>query len=71
MPTNRAGARHALAALDLARDAITGSPFDVVLGNLTGALLLIREVAGLSRLSRAPGGHIIVSGFMTDEDATP
>lgn len=55
-----------LAAVDLSHTpAITGAPFDVVLANLTDALL-IREAATLAR-ALALGGHLIASGFMAED----
>lgn len=52
-----------LAAVDLTRSpAIDGAPFDVVLANLTDALL-IREAGALAG-TLALGGHLIASGFM-------
>lgn len=44
---------------------ITGAPFDIVLANLTGALL-VREAATLAR-TVGRGGCLIASGFTTDE----
>jgi ribosomal protein L11 methyltransferase len=41
------------------------APADVVLANLTGAML-IRDAGHLARWVR-PGGHLVVSGFMDDE----
>lgn len=45
--------------------AIPGAPFDVVLANLTSALL-VAEAATLGRLV-GPGGDLIASGFTTDD----
>jgi ribosomal protein L11 methyltransferase len=48
--------------------SVLGDPLpvsDVVLGNLTGALL--RRAADALRAAIAPGGHLIVSGFTEDE----
>ena len=44
-----------------------GVPFDLVLANLTGALLVnsARTLAGLMR----PSAHVIASGFMTEDEA--
>ncbi|MGD9906678.1 MAG: 50S ribosomal protein L11 methyltransferase [Vicinamibacterales bacterium] len=47
---------------DIAADA---APADVVVANLTGAMLR-RDAAILARRV-APGGHLVVSGFMDDE----
>lgn len=55
-----------LAAVDLSHTpAIAGAPFDVVLANLTDALL-IREAATLAG-ALALGGHLIASGFMAED----
>lgn len=45
--------------------AVPGPAADVVLANLTGAML-IRDAGHLARWT-APGGHLVVSGFMEDE----
>lgn len=56
-----------LLAFDLSTTvAIPGAPFDVVLANLTGGLL-IREAARLAG-AIARGGQLLVSGFMTEEE---
>jgi ribosomal protein L11 methyltransferase len=63
---NDAGSTVTLAAVDLAgHPAIAGAPFDVVLANLTDALL-IREAGALAR-ALAPGGHLVASGFMAGD----
>jgi ribosomal protein L11 methyltransferase len=59
--------RVSLAATDLSRDTVAGAPFEIVFANLTGALLA-RQASALARLV-APGGHLIASGFMVEEDA--
>lgn len=57
----------ALFSFDLATTAaIPGAPFDVVVANLTGGLL-VREAARLADAT-ARGGQVIASGFMTDEE---
>ena len=59
--------RVTLIAFDLtAKASIPGAPFDVVVANLTGALL-VREVATLVGAT-ARGGQLITSGFMTEEE---
>lgn len=47
-------------------EAFSGGPFDLVLANLTGAVL-VRHAARLSAL-RAPGGRLIVSGLREEEE---
>jgi ribosomal protein L11 methyltransferase len=42
-------------------------PFDVVVANLTGALL--REAAAHLRALAGPGAHLILSGFLRSEEA--
>lgn len=59
------GADVALRLVDVRSIAI--EPFDVVLANLTGALL--RDAAPRLRDLAAPGAHAIVSGFMQTEEA--
>lgn len=60
------GADVTLRAGDVRADA--RGPFDVVLANLTGALL--QEAAPrLRSLAREGGGHLILSGFMRSEEA--
>ena len=60
---NAAAPAVTLAVVDLTRtQAIDGAPFDVVLANLTDALL-IREAEALAG-ALALGGHLIASGFM-------
>jgi ribosomal protein L11 methyltransferase len=49
---------------DITADTIR--PADVVTANLTGALL-VRAAAGLTRAVR-PGGHLVVSGLLADEE---
>lgn len=57
----------ALLSVDLSTTAaIPGAPFDVVVANLTGGLL-VREAARLADAT-ARGGQLIASGFMTDEE---
>ena len=46
--------------------AILGAPFDVVVANLTGGLLIARSGALADATAR--DGHFIASGFMTDEE---
>jgi ribosomal protein L11 methyltransferase len=56
-----------LLAFDLsAAAAIPGAPFDVVVANLTGGLL-VREAARLAGAT-ARSGQLIASGFMTEEE---
>jgi ribosomal protein L11 methyltransferase len=63
---NGASASVTLAAVDLTRPgAIAGAPFDVVVANLTDALL-IREAAALAG-ALTLGGHLIASGFMAED----
>ena len=58
-----------LLAFDLStRAAIPGAPFDVVLANLTGALL--ERAASMLAGAIARGGHLIASGFLTEEEDT-
>jgi ribosomal protein L11 methyltransferase len=57
-----------LVAADLTTDAVPGAPFDVVLANLTGALIT-REARSIAR-TMASGGQLIVSGVMEDEEAS-
>jgi ribosomal protein L11 methyltransferase len=60
--------RVTLIAFDLAATApVPGAPFDVVLANLTGALL-VREAGTLAEATTR-GGQLIASGFMTTEEA--
>lgn len=59
------GADVTLRAGDVRADA--RGPFDLVLANLTGALL--REAAARMRDLAAPGAHFILSGFMRSEEA--
>lgn len=59
------GADVALRAGDVRADA--RGPFDVVLANLTGALL--QEAASRLRGLAGEGGHLILSGFMRSEEA--
>lgn len=59
------GADVALRAGDVRADA--RGPFDVVLANLTGALL--QEAASRLRALAGEGGHLILSGFMRSEEA--
>jgi len=47
--------------------SVTLEPFDVVMANLTAPL--IREAASRLADLTAPGGHLILSGFMTTEEA--
>ena len=47
--------------------AVPETTAEVVLANLTGAML-IRDAGHLARWV-APGGHLVVSGFMDDERA--
>ncbi len=47
--------------------SVTLEPFDVVVANLTAPL--IREAASHLADLTAPGGHLILSGFMTTEEA--
>jgi ribosomal protein L11 methyltransferase len=64
---NDEAGRVTLFAFDLSAEApIPGAPFDVVVANLTGALL-IREAAALVGAT-ARGGQLIASGFMTEEE---
>jgi len=59
------GAEVTLRAGDVRKDA--RGPFDVVLANLTGALL--REVTERLLDLAAPDAHLILSGFMRNEEA--
>lgn len=59
------GADVALRAGDVRADA--RGPFDIVLANLTGALL--RESGARLRNLAGPGAHLILSGFMRSEEA--
>jgi ribosomal protein L11 methyltransferase len=64
---NDESGRITLIAFDLSAKApIPGAPFDVVVANLTGALLT-REAAALVAAT-VRGGHLITSGFMTEEE---
>ena len=64
---NEEARRVTLIAFDLSAKApIPGAPFDVVVANLTGAML-IREAAALVGAT-ARGGQLITSGFMTEEE---
>jgi ribosomal protein L11 methyltransferase len=64
---NDEAGRVTLIAFDLSAKApVPGAPFDVVLANLTGALL-IREATTLVGAT-ARGGQLIASGFMTEEE---
>jgi ribosomal protein L11 methyltransferase len=54
-----------LQAVDIARGPVALAPADLVLGNLTGALL-VREAARLVALV-TPGGALIASGFLAHE----
>jgi ribosomal protein L11 methyltransferase len=56
-----------LVAADLTTGAIPGAPFDVVLANLTGALIT-REARAIARTIVPAGGHLIISGVMEDEE---
>jgi ribosomal protein L11 methyltransferase len=58
------GAEVTLGTVDLRRAGLR--PFDVVLANLTGGLL-VAAAAALLRLA-APGGRLVVSGFMESEE---
>jgi len=63
---NHESERVTLIAFDLSTKApIPGAPFDVVVANLTGAML-IREAAALVGAT-ARGGQLIAGGFMTEE----
>ena len=44
---------------------VGGAPFDVILANLTGAMLT-RNASALATLA-APGAHLVASGFREDE----
>jgi ribosomal protein L11 methyltransferase len=59
------GADVALRAGDVRADA--RGAFDIVLANLTGALL--REIGARLRDLAGPGAHLILSGFMRSEEA--
>jgi len=59
------GAEVALRAGDIRSDA--GGPFDVVVANLTGALL--REAAARLRALAGAGADLILSGFLRSEEA--
>lgn len=48
--------------------SIDADPFDLVLANLTGALLAA-AAPSLIRLT-APGGHLVMSGLLEEEEAT-
>jgi ribosomal protein L11 methyltransferase len=64
---NDVGDRVTLAAVDIPDSGpIVGAPFDVVVANLTGTLLL-RQASFLARLL-GRDGHLVASGFMTDEE---
>jgi ribosomal protein L11 methyltransferase len=64
---NDESGRITLIAFDLSAKApIPGAPFDVVVANLTGALLA-REAAALVGAT-VRGGYLITSGFMTEEE---
>ena len=64
---NDEAGRVTLLAFDLSAKApIPGAPFDVVVANLTGALL-VREAEALVGAT-ARGGQLITSGFMTEEE---
>jgi ribosomal protein L11 methyltransferase len=65
---NRATTAVSLATADLAAGPLPGAPVDVVLANLTGALIT-REAAAIAR-AVAPHGHLIISGVMEDEEPT-
>jgi ribosomal protein L11 methyltransferase len=54
-----------LGVMDLRRAAVR--PFDVVLANLTGALLV--SSASILQQLTAPGGNLVLSGFMIAEEA--
>ncbi|MGH9252983.1 MAG: 50S ribosomal protein L11 methyltransferase [Vicinamibacterales bacterium] len=47
--------------------SVTSEPFDVVVANLTGALL--RDAAPRLHNLAAPGAHVILSGFVRTEEA--
>jgi ribosomal protein L11 methyltransferase len=47
-------------------DALTGGPFDVVLANLTGGMLM--SAAARIRELMAPGGTMVCSGFDEEEE---
>lgn len=65
---NGAGPAVTLAAVDLTRArVIDGAPFDVVLANLTDALLMREAEALAGALAR--GGRLIASGFMAADAA--
>ena len=59
------GARVELQTADFR--AVTQAPFDMVVANLTGGLLM--QAAAHLRELCAPGGRVILSGFMTHEEA--
>jgi ribosomal protein L11 methyltransferase len=54
-----------LRQIDVAASAISGAPFDVVLANLTGGLLM-RQARTLRSLTSS-GGALIVSGIEAHE----
>ena len=60
------GAEVTLGVVDLRRAVLR--PFDVVLANLTGGLL-VSAADTLQRLAAAPDGRLVLSGFMTHEEA--
>jgi ribosomal protein L11 methyltransferase len=59
------GAEVTLRAGDIRSNA--GGPFDVVIANLTGALL--REAAARLRALAGAGAHLVLSGFLRSEEA--
>jgi ribosomal protein L11 methyltransferase len=64
---NDEAGRVTLIAFDLSAKApVPGAPFDVVVANLTGAML-VREAATIVGAT-ARGGQLIASGFMTEEE---
>jgi ribosomal protein L11 methyltransferase len=64
---NHATTGVSLVAADLTTVDIPGAPFDVVLANLTGALIT-REARAIARTIVPAGGHLIISGVMEDEE---
>ncbi len=65
---NGATAAIRLEAADFAEPpAMPAPPFDLVVGNLTGAFL-VRHAASLAALA-APGGSLILSGILADEES--
>jgi ribosomal protein L11 methyltransferase len=65
--TNDEVGKVTLLVFDLsAKTPVPGAPFDVVLANLTGALLVREAVTLVGAIAR--GGHLIASGFMTEEE---